>query len=841
MPRDYALNPTFIIIHSMRLTLTLLSIALNTCCAMAALDTLKVERLQMWEPARTFHPYQADSTNTRGQKIDSKEVLTKNPRLSGTPTRTLSWGEALPHEAGTISQYAFRLRSSRYAKAQVKVDGVSNFRLYDEDGSELSDGNVTLLQEERTVRMVVLAAEECKDTMKVSVVCDSIYADHVSINPEGRRPYSWEDMTLGRQYGSSRVSPTGRYILQAYYNTRRNGEWDQWAVLTDLKTGKVMRRIEGSTGWKWLEGEDLLYYTRTRDAHTQLVTFDPRDERETIIADDLPEASFTLSPRRDYLIYSVTDEGKSVKGSLKLMEAPDDRMPGWRKRSALWRMDLKTGVRQPLTFGGVSMWLADISSDGRKLLISCSRNDLTKRPFSRTTLLEMDAYTGVTDTILLEEPFVTGDANYLPGDRQLILTGTCNAFNNVGCELPDGKIGNAFQHCVFFYDMDKREASYPMPRGFMADITSMTVCAADGSVYLHGDNGYDSSLFRLDQKTNEVKQVMIPITFVSRYGIATAQRRPTIVASGQNMGMESRLCVIGREGEKFVPFGELTPLTNENNTQMSECKTWEFLSSRGDSIKCFYYDNGEGRENGSKPMIVYYYGGCSPTPRVAEFLYPFQVWAAQGYTVLVVEPSGASGFGQEFGSRHVGTWGEGSSQDIIEATQQFCREHAFINPKKIGCIGASYGGFMTQYLQTRTDIFAAAISHAGISNIASYWGGGYWGYSYGEVAEYGQFPWSDKELFVEHSPLFNAEKIKTPLLLLHGTVDTNVPTNESQQLYTALKILGKEVAYITIDGENHVVSDFKKRGEWARTIQAWFAKWLKDQPQWWDDLYTTSK
>ena len=146
---------------------------------------------------------------------------------------------------------------------------------------------------------------------------------------------------------------------------------------------------------------------------------------------------------------------------------------------------------------------------------------------------------------------------------------------------------------------------------------------------------------------------------------------------------------------------------------------------------------------------------------------------------------------------------------------------------------------MTQYLQTRTDIFAAAISHAGISNIASYWGGGYWGYTYGEIAQYGSYPWNNPDLYVKQSPLFNADKINTPILLLHGTVDTNVPTNESQQLFTALRILGKPVSYVQIDGENHVITNHSKRLAWQNTIFAWFAHWLKDQPEWWKELYPT--
>ena len=144
---------------------------------------------------------------------------------------------------------------------------------------------------------------------------------------------------------------------------------------------------------------------------------------------------------------------------------------------------------------------------------------------------------------------------------------------------------------------------------------------------------------------------------------------------------------------------------------------------------------------------------------------------------------------------------------------------------------------MTMYLQTKTDLFAAAVSHAGISSVTSYWGEGYWGYSYNSVAAAGSYPWNNPDLFTKHGALFNADKIKTPLLLLHGTVDTNVPVGESIQLYNALKILGKPVEFITVDGENHFISDYPKRELWHNSIMAWFARWLQDSPAWWNDLY----
>ena len=236
-------------------------------------------------------------------------------------------------------------------------------------------------------------------------------------------------------------------------------------------------------------------------------------------------------------------------------------------------------------------------------------------------------------------------------------------------------------------------------------------------------------------------------------------------------------------------------------------------------------------------MIVNYYGGCSPTSRMFESRYPHHVYAAHGYVVLVVIPRGSSGFGQEYGAHHVNTAGEGVADDIIDAVKAFTASHSWVDGNKIGCIGASYGGFMTQYLQTKTDIFATGISHAGISDHTSYWGEGYWGYSYSEVCMADSYPWTRKDLFVERSPLYNAHKIHTPLLFLHGDADTNVPVGESIQMYTALKRLGRETAFVAVRGANHQVTEFNKRKQWQETIFAWFAKYLQDDPSWWEALY----
>ena len=76
-------------------------------------------------------------------------------------------------------------------------------------------------------------------------------------------------------------------------------------------------------------------------------------------------------------------------------------------------------------------------------------------------------------------------------------------------------------------------------------------------------------------------------------------------------------------------------------------------------------------------------------------------------------------------------------------------------------------------------------------------------------------------------------------MLLQGTKDTNVPIGESIQMYNAMKILGKTVEYVTVDGEDHFIADYAKRVLWHNTAMAWFARWLQDDASWWNDLYPT--
>ena len=276
---------------------------------------------------------------------------------------------------------------------------------------------------------------------------------------------------------------------------------------------------------------------------------------------------------------------------------------------------------------------------------------------------------------------------------------------------------------------------------------------------------------------------------------------------------------------------------NYRDIVFGKVESWPCTLENGQILDGMVYYPPNFDPDGKYPVIVYYYGGTSPITRDFGGRYPKNIWAGQDYIVYVPNPSGATGYGQKSSAVHVNDWGKVAGQEVIEGTQAFIAANSWADGDHVGCMGASFGGFLTEYVITRTDIFAAAISHAGITSISSYWGEGMWGYSYGSCALSGAYPWNNKELYVEQSPLFFADKITTPLLLVHGDSDINVPVGESDQLFVALKILGKDVEYVQIQGQDHHILDHEQRIIWNDTILAYFAKYLKERPGWWDNMY----
>jgi len=667
----------------------------------------------------------------------------------------------------------------------------------------------------------------------------------LSASTSPSRPLALRDLLDARTVAGADVSSDGALVAIRYREPAiaAADSWG-WFEIRRTRDGALVRTIRGDpvyASFAWSpRGRRFSYVTRNGKKGTLWVSDLDAASARPIIENVEKLGSHRWSADGRTIVYSVAETPKKSepheKGVQRMRGLPD-RWPTHRDRERLFQVDVESGSRRRLTAGAPGVGLHDFSPDGRHLLFGTRRYHHEARPYSTSTLWELDLQTLVAREIL-SGPWLAS-AEYGPGGERLLVLGSPRAFGDAGVHVEEGQIPNDYDTQAFIVDRHGG-AAIPITRDFDPEIVEASWSHDDGNIYLRTTEKSFVRLYRFDPKLSGFTRLSTSVDVVSGFSLARGAAR--LIYHGTSPTHPVKVFALDLEDG-----GDESRLLSDPNAKrfadirLGRTESWSFVSTSGTRITGRIHYPPDFDATLEYPMIVYYYGGTSPTARSFGGRYPKSFWAARGYVVYILQPSGATGFGQSFSARHVNNWGKTVAGEIIEGVGKVLDSHEFIDPARVGCIGASYGGFMTMNLITKTDRFAAAISHAGISSLASYWGEGWWGYLYNSVAGASSFPWNRQDLYIGESALFRADRITTPLLLLHGTADTNVPPGESEQMYTALKVLRKEVEYVRFEGEGHWILERAKREIWSETIVAWFDKQLKKEPAGWDHLFPHGK
>ncbi len=638
----------------------------------------------------------------------------------------------------------------------------------------------------------------------------------------------------GKSSGKFAVSPSGQYFFLQERIKYRGGERSTTKTLVKrMKDQSVVFQFRDSeiNQMKWLPASDKISYTTKTKGKTNFYTLNVTTMEETLIAEQLDEfGSYQWSPTEQFIVFSVYQKADKP-GDLKRIFGNEDRLPYFRNRNYLHLLDCKSGQTLPLTSGNLSSQLHDIHPSGQKILFSTSRAYYKELPFSKQNLYELKLNDFSLDTIWSDKSY-SGYASYSPNGEQLLVQGGPMCFGKIGVNVSGDAMPNNYDSQLYLYNLASKKVK-ALTKTFAPSINS-AYWLNDKEIYLSVAEKDQTNLYRYQLRNGAFERIPLQTEVLSR--ISFSKEGDVALYNGTSITTPNKVFALDTKkgNSTLIAYPEAEKFANIKFGKTEPCN---FTNKRGDEISGRVYYPPNYDANKKYPVIVYYYGGTSPVERSFGGRYPKNVWAANGYLVYVLQPSGTIGFGQDFSALHVNGWGKEAIDDIIAGTQNFLEKHPSADADNMGCIGASYGGFTTMLLQTRTDMFRTAISHAGISSISSYWGEGYWGYTYSAVASANAFPWNRKDVYVDNSPLFNADKFNNSILLLHGTSDTNVPVGESLQFYAALKVLGKDVEMVLVDGEDHWIVDYEKRIAWHNTIISWFDYKLKQQQEQWKELY----
>ncbi|MDQ4044610.1 MAG: S9 family peptidase, partial [Chloroflexota bacterium] len=224
-------------------------------------------------------------------------------------------------------------------------------------------------------------------------------------------------------------------------------------------------------------------------------------------------------------------------------------------------------------------------------------------------------------------------------------------------------------------------------------------------------------------------------------------------------------------------------------------------------------------------LIVNIHGG--PHGQYSNaFFHELQLYAARGWGLLYINARGSVGYGEQFAAAVSGAWGEADTPDH-EAMLEHVLAQGGWDRDRLGVTGGSYGGFMTNWLLGHPNHFRAGVTDRSISNMASMYGTD-------DIAvvsldpELGT-PWDHPERYWELSPLRTVANITAPLLIIHSEEDYRCPMEQAEQLFIALKRLGREVEFVRYQGENHGLSRNgkpKNRVDRLQRTLGWFEKHL---------------
>jgi dipeptidyl aminopeptidase/acylaminoacyl peptidase len=347
----------------------------------------------------------------------------------------------------------------------------------------------------------------------------------------------------------------------------------------------------------------------------------------------------------------------------------------------------------------------------------------------------------------------------------------------------------------------------------------------DGKLVMSASIGGRTALFHVDPRNGEITEVISGRRRISGFSYDEDFRKVAFVATSVDKPTELFVADIdGRNERRLTGFNEA--LNQEIAWPGAERFTYESVG--GLEIEAwlqFPY----GYEPGKRyPLVLYIHGG--PHSAYGEGWFDeFHNLTGAGMFVLYTNPRGSSGYGADFTYSTRGRWGMEDYEDLMKAVDLVIQRDD-VDPERLGVTGGSYGGFMTAWVTTKTDRFAAAQTDRMISNWFS-WYGTSEAQSLTEFEFYGK-PWDNPDLYWELSPIKYVANVTTPTLMVQSEEDHRTPMTDAEQWFMSLRKRGVPVEFVRYPRSTH---DLSRTGEpWLLVdrlgrLRDWFTHWLVEE------------
>ncbi len=602
--------------------------------------------------------------------------------------------------------------------------------------------------------------------------------------------------------GDPQISPNGEWIVYTLSTTNKKthkGESNLWLCRVDGSDGRRLTWSgERNSGGRWSPDGSQIAFVSNRSKKSGIFVLDanqPGDARE-LTSHNQAVHDLTWSADGTQIAYSTVFDPENPDESEPDPDAPprvhvtrriDYKQDGLGyindARVQVWVVDVASGERRMITSKAVDHYYPQWSPDGKTISVEIpNRNGMC----SQLGLVSVES--GETKLVGPEDGTV-GVWSWSPSGDRIIFAGDTQQTHQLDFFVYDVKSGDVRR---LTDDLQSLPAGGRPGRA----TPSQPVWLDDRQVLFHAMRAGASGLHIIDAESGSIEPI----------------HQWQAVLSGLSSDDANRYIVQGYSG--FDATGEISVFDSQDNSNRTITSysaptlaeyppaQWErFDVERGGlTIEAWLLKPADFDPSKKYPVILEIHGGPN-----GHFGYGFdpmhQCLVSNGFILAFSNPRGSSSYGRDFTMRVTEDWGGEDYKDLM-AVMDKVEELPYVDPKRTGVSGYSYGGYMTSWTIGQTDRFQACVCGAPCFDLESMYGTSDISHTFGEL-QWGGQPHKSKEWYEAHSPSTFAHRATTPTLIVHGEADDRCPIGQGEQMFIALKKAGCEVEFARYPGGSH--------------------------------------
>ncbi len=654
----------------------------------------------------------------------------------------------------------------------------------------------------------------------------------IFIIPQTKRAITVDDLWAMKRIGSYDVSPDGKtiaYTLTSYTFEANKGNTDIYLIDADGKNLRSLKNSEKNESEpKFSPDGKIIAFTR--DGQIWLCNLDGSNEKQlTNIYTGASDFKWSADGKKILFVSSVYPDCTTQECNEQKDKAKEEskvkatvftglmfrHWNDWRgdKRSHLFLLDVATGDFTDLTEGNKedvpppalgSSNDYNFSPDGSEVAYALNP-EFTKAISTNIEIYLASLTSPQTPKIISTSQGVDCQPVYSPDGKYLAWT----SMKRAGFESDKRDL-------ILF---DRKSGTIKNLTGDFDKSVDEFIWTPDSkTIYFLAANVIYNSIYKVDIDSDEPE-----LFYKENYNtnIQLSKDGKTLLFLKQRTDLPAEIFSISTDGKNTL---KRITFTNEkilSQLEMNPVETFWCEGANGDKVQSILVKPPFFDPNKKYPMMFLIHGG----PQGAwednfHYRWNLQMFAGAGYVVVAPNPRGSTGYGQKFTDEISKDWGGKVYTDLMNAYDYAIKNYPFIDPQNTFASGASYGGYMINWIEGHTDRFKALFCHDGTFNLESMWGTTeeLWFPEW----EVGGTPWENREAYVKWSPHQYAKNFKTPMLIVHGAYDFRLSEEQAFQLFTTLQRMGIESKLLYFPDETHFVSKPQNAKLWWNTVFDWF-------------------